>query len=87
MQERESNDALYAFASIPSINKEIQRMCLRGKYSTLQNIPKPKAMHDGDLCLISAVQATTNSSLLGLDIALIRAKHYVEDIKNALITQ
>ena len=84
LQERESNDALYAFTIVPSTNNDIQRMCLRGKYSILQNIPKPSTDYDGDLCVISAVEAIKNALLLGLDVTLIRATHCVEDMDKCI---
>ena len=89
LQEREYNDTLYAFASIPCTNTDIQRICSRGKYSILQNIPKPSTEYDGDLCVISAVEAIKNALLLGLNISLIRAHHCVEDmdkcVNNAVV--
>ena len=47
----------------------------------LQNVPKPKITYGGDLCVISVVEAAKKSLLLGFDIALIRAKHYNEDVE------
>ena len=73
-----------AFVIIPSTNNEIQKICLRRKYSTLQNILKPATACDGELCVISAVKATKNYLFLGLDITLIRAKHCVEDIEKCI---
>ena len=80
-QEKESNDVLHAFANIRSTNKDIQRMCLCGKFFILQNMPKSKTAHDSDLSIISAVKAAKNSLLLSLDLALIRANHYLEEIE------
>ena len=65
MQERVSNDALYAFANVPLTNKEIQRIYSHRKYSMLKNMLKPKTTCDGDLCVMSAVEAANNSSLPG----------------------
>ena len=36
---------------------------------------------------MSVVEAAKNTLLLRIDVALIRAKYYVEDVENALITQ
>ena len=84
LQERESNDALCTFTNIPSINKEIERTCLRSKHFMLQNMSKPKTTHDGNLCVMNAVEDAKNSSLLGFNIALIRDKHYDEDIERCV---
>ena len=58
----------------------MQRKCSHGKNSTLQNIPKPRTAYDGNLCVMSAFE----DLLLGLDVALIRAKHHVKDIEKCV---
>ena len=80
LQERESNNTLYAFTNIPSTNKSIQRIFFHSKHSMLKNIPTPDATYDNDLCVILPIDPVKNSLLLGLDIALTRARHVNEDM-------
>ena len=48
MQERESNNTLYAFTSILSVNKIIQRIYLYSKYSIFKNISVPDTTYDNN---------------------------------------
>ena len=50
----------------------------------LQNMPKLNTMHDGDLGVMLPVDAVKNALLLGLDVALVRASHYNEDMQKCV---
>ena len=52
-----------------------------------EHMLKPKTAYNSDLGVTSAVKAVKNSLLLDLDVALIKAKYYAEEIENVLISQ
>ena len=50
----------------------------------MQNTHKPNTTHDSDLGVMLPVDAVKNALLLGLDVALVRASHYNEDMQKCV---
>ena len=80
LQERELSNILCAFTSNPSANKCAWRICLHSKYSRLKSISTPDVSYNNSIGAMLLINPVKNTLLLGLDIALMRVRHFNVDV-------
>ena len=84
----QSNDARkfssknLAFTQTPTSRQDINRIFIKGKQSTLTNVPKPEVFKDTSLSVMSPIDVVKNALMLGLKVVRIRVGHIEEDLES-----